>query len=95
MTIPLDKPSAISDAAHNKKTYKGPLCETDWNSYLVTHLGEGTPSEVFISPLIEGDRVIAVVYGDNLPYKNPIGDTSSLEAFIKVAGIAHLASGHH
>jgi hypothetical protein len=94
MAIPLDKPSAISDAVHNKKTYKGPLCETDWNSYLVTHLGEGTPAEVFISPLIEGDRVISVVYGDNLPYKNPIGDTSSLEAFIKVAGIAHLASGH-
>ena len=92
LQIPLDQPSIIKYAVENKKTYRGTLAETDWNTYLVTHLGEGTPVEVFVSPLIQGDRVTAVVYGDNLPYKQLIGDTSALEAFIKIAGIALLKS---
>ena len=46
------------------------------------------PEEVFISPLICGDRVIAVLYGDNLPNKNKIENTEGLEAFVRVAGVA-------
>lgn len=92
LKVPLDKPSVISDAVREKIIYKGPLYEVDWNSYLVTHLGEGTPSEIFIAPVKEGDRVIAVVYGDNLPNTEPIGNTTAFEAFIKVAGIVQLTS---
>ncbi len=92
LQIPLDKPSVIKDVIENMKTYRGMLSETDWNTYLVTHLGEGVPSEVFVLPLIEGDRVTAVIYGDNLPYRHQIGDTAALEAFVKIAGIALSAS---
>jgi len=92
LRVPLDKPSVVSDAVQKKAIYKGPLSEADWNNYLVTHIGEGIPLEVFIAPVIEGDRVIAVVYGDNLPHRKSIGDTAALEAFIKVAEIVYLAS---
>ena len=92
LRVPLDKPSVISDAVQKRAIYKGPLSEIDWNNYLATHIGEGIPLEIFIVPVIEGDRVIAVVYGDNLPQRKPIGDTAALEAFIKVAGIVYLAS---
>lgn len=92
LRVPLDKPSVIRDAVQKKTIYKGPLSETDWNNYLATHIGEGIPLEVFIAPVVEGDKVIAVVYGDNLPHQKPIRDTAALEAFIKVAGIVYFAS---
>lgn len=92
LKVPLDKPSVISRAVHNRMIYKGPLSGTDWNNYLVTHIGEGIPEAVFIAPVIEGDRVIAVVYGDNLPYRRPVENTAALEAFIKVAGVVHLTA---
>ena len=72
LRVPLDKPSVISDAVHKRMTYKGPLSDTDWNNYLVTHIGEGMPADVFIAPVVEDDKVIAVVYGDNLPHREPI-----------------------
>lgn len=92
LRVPLDEPSVINEAVLKKMPYRGPLHETNWNNYLVTHVGEGMPDEVFIAPVIEGDRTIAVVYGDNLPYRNPIENTAALEAFIKIAGIVYLTS---
>lgn len=92
LKVPLDKPSVISDAVQKKTIYKGPIPEANWNNYLVTHIGEGIPAEVFVAPVIDGDWVIAVVYGDNLPSREPIGDTAALEAFIKVVGFVQLAS---
>lgn len=92
LRVPLDKPSVIRDVVGKKGVYKGVLSEAVWNNYLVTHIGEGVPAEVFVAPVIEGDKVIAVIYGDNLPHRRSIGDTAALEAFIKVAGIVYLAS---
>ncbi|MCC6544038.1 MAG: DUF4388 domain-containing protein [Nitrospirae bacterium] len=92
LCIPLDKPSVIKDVITNRMSYKGQLPESDWNSYLFKHLGAGLPEEVFVAPLIEDKTVTAILYGDNLPGRGQIGDTSTLEAFIKVAGIVLMAS---
>ncbi|MCC7202924.1 MAG: DUF4388 domain-containing protein [Nitrospirae bacterium] len=92
LRIPVDKPSVIKNAMENLQAYRGLLPETDWNSYIVKHLGEGVPEEVFIAPLIEGKEVTAVLYGDNLPGRSKIDDTSALEAFVRIAGIALTAS---
>ena len=46
------------------------------------------PAEVFVGPLISEGRVVAVLYGDNLPDEKPIGDTESLEIFLSQAGLA-------
>jgi len=61
---------------------------TDWNKYLFNQLGGDRPSDVFIGPLISEGRVVAVLYGDNLPEQKPIGDTESLEIFLSQAGMA-------
>lgn len=92
LRIPVDKPSVFRSAIERQEAYKGPLPETDWNSYLVNHLGEGVPEEVFAAPVIENNIVTALLYGDNLPGRHKIGDTSALEAFIRIAGIALMAS---
>lgn len=59
-----------------------------WNSYLLEHLGGGVPKEVFLGPIVSEGKVVAVLYGDNLPEKRAIGDTDSLEIFLSQAGIA-------
>ena len=43
---------------------------------------------MFIGPLISEGRVVAVLYGDNLPENKPIGDTETLEIFLSQAGLA-------
>jgi len=62
--------------------------QTDWNDYLFNHLGGKRPSEVFVGPLVSEGRVVAILYGDNLPEEKPIGDTESLEIFLSQAGLA-------
>ncbi len=56
--------------------------------HIYDQLGGGTPSEVFIGPLISQSRVIGFLYGDNLPDKKPIGDVESLSIFLAQAGIS-------
>lgn len=92
LRVPVDKPSVIKNAMDSRESYKGQMPETDWNTYLVKHLGEGTPEEVIVIPLVEDKMVTAILYGDNLPDRHKIGDTSPLEAFVKIAGITLMAS---
>lgn len=86
--IPLTEASIIKDVIEKRISYKGEITHGKWNDYLMSELGGAYPLEAFISPLVCGGRVIAVLYGDNLPGKNKIEDTEGLEAFIRVAGVA-------
>jgi CheY-like chemotaxis protein len=61
---------------------------SELDRYLLDQLGGGTPSEIFIGPIIREGTVVAVLYGDNLPDNRPIGDTESLEIFLSQAGVA-------
>ncbi len=60
----------------------------EWNDYIFNQLGGKRPAEVFVGPLISEGRVVAVLYGDNLPDDKTIGDTESLEIFLSQAGLA-------
>ena len=62
--------------------------DSEWNRYLVAQLGGGVPGEVFLGPIISEGKVVAVLYGDNIPEKRPIGDTDALEIFLSQAGLA-------
>ncbi len=68
--------------------YRSEPQKTEWNDYFFTQLGGLRPDEVFVGPLISEGRVVAVLYGDNLPDEKPIGDTESLEIFLSQAGLA-------
>lgn len=61
---------------------------TRWNRYLFDQLGEGVPESAFLGPIISEGRVIAVLYGDNLPENRPVSNTESLEIFLSQAGLA-------
>lgn len=61
---------------------------SEWNRHLLEQLGGGTPAEAFVGPLISEGKVVALLYGDNLPDMCPIGDTDALEIFLSQAGLA-------
>jgi len=88
ISIPLSDPSVFREVIEKKATYKSQLPQSKWHQYFVEQLGKEWPAEIFVAPLICEGRVIAILYGDNIPNKGKIGDTEGLEAFIKVTGFA-------
>jgi hypothetical protein len=59
-----------------------------WDDHLFSQLGGRKPKEIFLGPLISEGRVVAILYGDNLPEQKPVGDTEALEIFLSQAGMA-------
>ena len=86
--IPLTEESLFKSVSEKRLPYKGRLAESRWNRFLVERLGRGWPGEVYAAPLMNEDRIVAILYCDNLPAQDAIGVTEELEAFIKVAGFA-------
>ena len=86
--LPKAEKHVFTEALETFSPYHRNPADTDWNSYLFNQLGGDRPSEVFVGPLISEGRVVAVLYGDNLPEQKPIGDTESLEIFLSQAGLA-------
>ncbi len=86
--IPLEEPSVFRDVVEKQSIMCGPLEATVWNEVLLDGLGGGEPVEAFVAPVIAGDEVVAVLYGDNLPEESPVGETEALEIFLTQAGFA-------
>ena len=78
----------FKDALQSFAPYRSAAKQSEWNDYFFAQLGGQQPDEVFVGPLISEGRVVAVLYGDNLPDEKPIGDTESLEIFLSQAGMA-------
>jgi hypothetical protein len=55
---------------------------------LCVMLGNEIPDELYVAPIESADRVVALLVGDNLPGREPIGDTGALEVLLDSAGIA-------
>ncbi|NIQ96654.1 MAG: DUF4388 domain-containing protein [Desulfuromonadales bacterium] len=65
-----------------------PLGTGPVDTYIAEELGGGRPKEVFLGPILSEGKVVAILYGDNLPAQEEIGDTESLEIFLSQAGLA-------
>ncbi len=86
--IPLGSDPIFTRAITTRATVKEPPERTEWSRYLFEQLGGGEPEEIFLGPLVSEGKVVALLYGDNLPGKDPIIDTDSLEIFLAQAGLA-------
>lgn len=64
------------------------LGEGPADTYIAEQLGGDRPDEVFLGPLLSEGKVVAILYGDNLPEHKEIGNTESLEIFLSQAGLA-------
>lgn len=86
--IPLDEQSVFKAVVDGQMATKGTSDGSPWTSYLFEQLGQGLPTEFFVGPIVSEGKVVALLYGDNLPHKTAIGDTDTLEIFLTQAGIA-------
>jgi CheY-like chemotaxis protein len=59
---------------------------TGWNRYLFEKMG-GLPPQAFLGPILSEGKVVAILYGDNLPEERGIGDTETLEIFLSQTGM--------
>jgi CheY-like chemotaxis protein len=88
MKIPRDEESLFARVIESRLSVKIEPDDGAWTRYLLDKLGGETPAEIFVGPLVSEGKVVALLYGDNLPGERPIGDTDSLEIFLSQAGVA-------
>jgi hypothetical protein len=79
LSLPLDEPSVLAQVIKSRQTYRGPLEKARWNDALAERLGGGQPSEVVVIPMILGDGVRVLFYGDNQPEGGSIGPIEGVE----------------
>ncbi len=88
ISIPADEPSIFSGVIQTGQSYKGELPRGTWNEYLAIQLGGMQPPEVVVVPMVVNGNVIALLYCDNLPSRDPIGPIEGLEVLLMEAGLA-------
>jgi CheY-like chemotaxis protein len=88
MRIPREEHSLFSEVIDGQVPVKAQPDSGKWTGYFIEHLGGGIPTEFFLGPIVSEGKVVAVLYGDNVPDAKPIGDTDSLEIFLSQAGLA-------
>lgn len=88
MKIPIAEPSVFAGLLESREPVKRGMGDELWDRYLLEQLGGDMPVEVFLGPLLSEGKIVAVLYGDNLPEYQPIGDTEALEIFLSQAGMA-------
>ncbi len=86
--FPQESSSMFSEPLRTGRPHTFTPASTPLDSHIFDQLGDGTPAEVFIGPLVSQSRVIGFLYGDNLPDGKPIGDVEPLSIFLSQAGIA-------
>ncbi len=55
---------------------------------LALRIGDREPAQAYVAPIVSGGRVVALLYADNLPGAEAIGDTSVIEIALHEAGLA-------
>lgn len=88
LSIPRGEPSLFTQVLETRFPMKGEVDASVWSRHFLEQLGGGRPAEYFVGPIVSEGKVVAVLYGDNLPEDKPVGDTDSLEIFLSQAGIA-------
>jgi len=86
--IPRGEASLFAPVLETRYPLKGEVDDSRWSNFFLGQLGDARPMEIFVGPIVSEGKVVAVLYGDNIPEDKPIGDTDSLEIFLSQAGIA-------
>ncbi|HKJ87072.1 MAG TPA: response regulator, partial [Gammaproteobacteria bacterium] len=86
--IPLDQESILRRALEARTPLRADPGDSELDDYLFRELGGRRPKEIFLGPILSEGKVVAILYGDNLPEEKAIGDTETLEIFLSQAGLA-------
>lgn len=70
------------------RSYVGPADPQPVLDDFLARLGGPRPREIFVGPVLAGGRPVAMLYADQVPTTQPIGDVETLEIFLGQAGMA-------
>jgi len=87
IALPAGQPAWFRDVFQRRASVRGPVRD-EGDRRLAALLGDREPPEAYVAPLESGDRVVALLYADNLPDAQPLGDTAALEVVLHEAGLA-------
>jgi hypothetical protein len=86
--VPVSETTIFTEVIRDKRSKVGEFTESAWDTYLVRELGGREPNGFFLIPLICEGKVVAILYGDNLPDNKPLPSIAGLEIFIFQAGLS-------
>jgi hypothetical protein len=84
----LEESHFLNKIVMEKRPYKGTIEKDKGTEELMSEIGGGWPDEIAIFPIIADERVVALLYCDNLTTGEKISETEGLEIFIDQAGLA-------
>ncbi|MCL4558391.1 MAG: response regulator [Deltaproteobacteria bacterium] len=87
MVIDVDEHSLMGRLINGRAPVKGAPERNDSNRRFFDQIGGEWPVESYAIPLLTADRVAAVFYGDNVPFKRKIPDMIAFEIFMSQASI--------
>ncbi len=86
--VPAEGRSILSEAVEKRRIVVRELERTQWDEYLIEQLGGRRPIEAFAAPVILQNRVVMVLYGDNVPEPRKLEGISVFETFLAQTSIA-------
>ncbi len=87
MEIEVDERSIIGKVLKYKMSLKEAPEQTEGNKKFLNQIGGEWPVESYVVPLLTANRVAAIFYGDNVPFKKKISDMTTFEIFMSQASI--------
>jgi hypothetical protein len=88
LVIAHDRPSLLKEVYETRSTVKRALADSGSEALLVDALGGSIPMEGVAGPITVNDRVMMILYGDNLPEKEPVGSILELNLLLIQAGMS-------
>lgn len=86
--FPLDGHPGVVQAIEGRQPIRSSPGTTEWEGHLTMSLGGITPEQVFLGPVFCQGTLAALLYGDMLPAKTALPDTTNLEILLGQAGLA-------
>jgi DNA-binding NarL/FixJ family response regulator len=86
--VPIPPGSVLARVIESTEAIVGAIPRTPENAPLLERVGSPQPSEAALLPLLSGQKIIGVLYGDNAGKGRPLGDLKALEIFLSQAGFA-------
>lgn len=86
LNMPIQENSIISRVVRDREIFRGEPDHVRSNARFIHVLGGEWPREGVAIPMMIGDRVALVFYGDNKPNDLPVGSTQALEETLESVG---------
>ena len=88
VAVPLVRGSFLEIAVRTRAPHVGAISRRGADATLIERLGGPPPREAAVLPVLGGQAIYSLLYGDNGDSARPIGDLRGLEIFVSQAGIA-------